>query len=513
YMNLPICAVSFVTLWLSLRHVFAGRTSDVSWRTFGRTFDFVGLFLFMGGSSSIVIGFNFATQLGWACASTLTLIVAGVLVLVVAGFYEVRTKRDALFPPIAFRDRTIVITLATTFLHNFAFNAGTFYLALYFQAVDGLSPIQAGITMLPYSLGSSLASMPAAWLIGYWSQRRNDTACQKYLICAGLAISSVGFGLMMLMSERSTHLEQTLFPLIAGVGLGMLFHAPYQVFTRALRRQEVASGTSAFFLVRFTGATVGLAVAGAVFLGRLSSTLPPGVDASVVLESVTALRNQSNWDEVLHALSLAIKAIWAVCCPCLGVALLISMFTRKIAVDESAAARAEEKSAGAPVMEGAALEGVIGLRTVVICIPNGTPGEGGPRPPNHETSDEFAEGWIEKERSPIQVERAQATYYIAHLQITIDPCCRSTAPGERAFERGPLMLRGLLTSRKRSKRPAATQARTTMSYSRAVEVGASRIPGNLGDFRPEARRDSTATSRPSFGGIEKLQKGVGEKRI
>ncbi len=34
------------------------------------------------------------------------------------------------------------------------------------------------------------------------------------------------------------------------------------------------------------------------------------------------------------------------------------MFTRKIAVDESAAARAEEKSAGAPVMEGAALEGV-----------------------------------------------------------------------------------------------------------------------------------------------------------
>ncbi|EIW64531.1 amino acid permease ScVBA-like protein [Trametes versicolor FP-101664 SS1] len=359
YMNLPICAVSFVTLWLSLRHVFAGRTSDVSWRTFGRTFDFVGLFLFMGGSSSIVIGFNFATQLGWACASTLTLIVAGVLVLVVAGFYEVRTKRDALFPPIAFRD-LLVITLATTFLHNFAFNAGTFYLALYFQAVDGLSPIQAGITMLPYSLGSSLASMPAAWLIGYWSQRRNDTACQKFLICAGLAIASVGFGLMMLMSERSTHLEQTLFPLIAGVGLGMLFHAPYQVFTRALRRQEVASGTSAFFLVRFTGATVGLAVAGAVFLGRLSSTLPPGVDASVVLESVTALRNQSNWDEVLHALSLAIKAIWAVCCPCLGVALLvgISMFTRKIAVDEGAAARADEKSAGAPVMEGAALEGV-----------------------------------------------------------------------------------------------------------------------------------------------------------
>ncbi|KAI0823070.1 amino acid permease ScVBA-like protein [Trametes gibbosa] len=358
YMNIPVCAFSVATLWLSLRHVFVDRSSGVSWETFGRTFDFVGLFLFMGGSSCIVIGFNFATQLGWLCASTLTLIVAGVLILIIAAFYEVRTKRDALFPPIAFRDRTIVITLATTFLHNFAFTAGTFYLALYFQAVNGLSPIQAGITMLPYSLGSSLASMPAAWLIGYWSQRRSDTACQKYLICTGLAIASVGFGLMMLMSEHSTHIEQTLFPLIAGAGLGMLFHAPYQVFTRALRRQEVASGTSAFFLVRFTGATVGLAVAGAVFLGQLSDTLPPGVDGSVILESVDALRSQSDWADVLHALSLAIKAIWAVCCPCLGVALLISIFTRKISFDEGTAARGDEKAAGAPAPEGAALEGV-----------------------------------------------------------------------------------------------------------------------------------------------------------
>ncbi|KAI0374453.1 amino acid permease ScVBA-like protein [Pilatotrama ljubarskyi] len=355
YMNLPICAAAFVTLWLSLRHVYLGSSSAVSWRTFGRTFDFAGLFLFMGGSSCIVIGFNFATQLGWTSASTLTLIVLGILVLIAAAFYEVRTRRDALFPPIAFKDRTIVITLATVFLHNFAFNAGTFYLALYFQAVNGLSPIQAGITMLPYSLGSSLASMPTAWLIGYWSKRRCDTACQKYLICAGLAISSVGFGLMMLMSEHSTRVQQILFPLIAGIGLGMLFHAPYQVFTRALRRQEVASGTSAFFLVRFTGATVGLSVAGAVFLVRLSSTLPPGVDGSVVLESVDALRSQTNWGEILHAMALAIKAIWAVCCPCLGIALLqISMFTRKISVEEDAAGLMQEKSAGGP----AAIEGV-----------------------------------------------------------------------------------------------------------------------------------------------------------
>ncbi|EJF66452.1 amino acid permease ScVBA-like protein [Dichomitus squalens LYAD-421 SS1] len=364
YMNLPICAFSFMILWLSLRNIYDGRTPIVSWSHFGRTFDFIGLLLFMSGSSCIVIGFNFATQNGWIAPSTLALIVTGIVVLVLGAIYEVRTKRDALFPPIAFKDRTIVIILAVTFLHNLAFNAGTFYLALYFQAgaflpaVNGLSPFEAGMTMLPYSLGSSLASMPTAWLIGYCQRRSLDTACQKYIICTGLALSSTGFGLMMLLSETSPRSTQIAFPLIAGVGLGMLFHAPYQVFTRALRRQEVASGTSAFFLVRFTGATVGLAVAGAVFLGRLRTTLPAGVDAQVVLESVDILRSRSEWPEILHALSLATKAIWTVCCPCLGVALLISMFTRKIFLDQTAA-REQEKSPGTlaekpPVM---ALEG------------------------------------------------------------------------------------------------------------------------------------------------------------
>lgn len=65
-------------------------------------------------------------------------------------------------------------------------------------------------------------------------------------------------GLLILLNERAPMAHQIVFPLIAGIGLGMLFHAPYQVFTKALKPSEIATGTSAFFLVRFTGATVGL---------------------------------------------------------------------------------------------------------------------------------------------------------------------------------------------------------------------------------------------------------------
>ena len=52
---------------------------------------------------------------------------------------------------------------------------------------------------------------------------------------------------------------QSLLPLLGGLGIGMLFHAPYQALTSVISPKELAAGTGAFFLVRFTGATVGLA--------------------------------------------------------------------------------------------------------------------------------------------------------------------------------------------------------------------------------------------------------------
>jgi hypothetical protein len=63
---------------------------------------------------------------------------------------------------------------------------------------------------------------------------------------------------MCILGVNTPIMMQSFLPLIAGIGLGMLFHAPYQAFAGALSPKELAAGTSAFFLVRFTGATVGL---------------------------------------------------------------------------------------------------------------------------------------------------------------------------------------------------------------------------------------------------------------
>jgi len=252
--------------------------------------------------------------------------------------YEKNTTRDCLFPETAFNDTTTVMILLITFLHNFAFNAGTFYLALYYQAVNGSTPFDAGLKMLPYSLGSSLASMPAAWFINTWQFKTGDTAGQNLVTSLGLLLSTLGFGLLVLLNETAKTYAQILFPLIAGVGIGMLFHAPYQIFTRTLKPREIASGTSAFFLVRFTGATMGLAVAGTIFSERIGAQLPSHL-SSQILQSfcdytqLQTLEPVSLRNHVLHAVSLSIQTVWIVCSPCLGVASIMSLFIRRIPID------------------------------------------------------------------------------------------------------------------------------------------------------------------------------------
>ncbi|EIW86443.1 MFS general substrate transporter [Coniophora puteana RWD-64-598 SS2] len=331
FLNLPVCFAAFVVLLITLHNVPLSCARDASWRSFAQKFDFVGLFLFMAGTSCIVLGCNFAMSYGWYAPITIVLTVMGPIILITGGIYEAYTKRDALFPPAAFRSLIVGTILTITFLHQFVFNAGTFYLALYFQVVNGASPLQAGIQMLPYSLGSSVASMPAAWFMSKWQERKGHTGGQNIIIGMGLLIATTGFGLMVILNERSSQALQSIFPLIAGIGVGMLFHAPYQIFTRALGPSELATGTSAFFLTRFTGATVGLSVAGMVFDDQLGHNLPSSyaslASSSSVEKLVSSIGSPSVRSKVLGGISGAISAIWIVCTPCLGVALIALYLT------------------------------------------------------------------------------------------------------------------------------------------------------------------------------------------
>jgi len=261
---------------------------------------------------------------------------------VVAGIYELWTTQDALIPPRLLKNRTTGAILFASFFQTFAYTAGTFYLSLFYQAVNGSSAIMAGIYVLPYTLGSALVSIIASRYIFY-------TGRYKDMVIGGLGLSTLGFGLMISMNEHSKQLVQELFPLIAGLGMGLLFRSPFVAVEAAMYDQDRAGSTGNFFLVRFIGSCTGLSVAGAIFESQVSRHLPTNfsLDISTVdWRTLVHIQPPELRSQVLMAVSRSISYIWIICTPGLGLSLLFCLFIRNYPIHPATRAKpSDEESA------------------------------------------------------------------------------------------------------------------------------------------------------------------------
>ncbi|EJD55395.1 MFS general substrate transporter [Auricularia subglabra TFB-10046 SS5] len=355
-LNIPICILALVLVLAALRRFrFQKRERHSTWtdlfQKLWTSFDFIGMVLLMGATACVLLGFSRATSSGWKDRVTITLVLVGLVLLVFAGLYEARTARDALIPPSLFRSFTASIVFLSSFLITFAFNAGTFYLAVYAQA-RGASPLEAGYFLLPYSLGSSAISIPTAILIDRAQRGAGKTTLPpKIAFVLGLGVSSVGFGLMTMLNIRSTAFERAFYPLVAGLGIGMTLHSPFQILTNAVGPEKLAATTGAFFLVRFIATTIGVSTAGVIFTTMLQGSLPPNFSVDDVVSDLRGLvdiQDALTREHVLAAVSRALSVIWTVCCPMVGLACFAAIFIRVTVVRGSEDELSSPKRADTP---------------------------------------------------------------------------------------------------------------------------------------------------------------------
>ena len=130
------------------------------------SFDFVGLFLLMGGTVLLLIGFQGAQTArdGWHAPATLAPLCIGIVMIILAGINEFFTSKEPILPPRLFKTRTTTALLISVFLHAITFFAAGYYVPLYFQIL-GSSATGAGVRQLPLSLGSSLCAVVAGFVV------------------------------------------------------------------------------------------------------------------------------------------------------------------------------------------------------------------------------------------------------------------------------------------------------------------------------------------------------------
>jgi len=220
----------------------------------------------------------------------------------------------------------------------------------------------AGIKVIPMSLGSSIQAIIAGLIVV-------KTGGYRLVTWFGLAVMTLGFGLMIMLDYNTSVAKQEIWLLITGIGIGCIFQPPLIALQASMPLSLMATSTAALGLMRTIGGTIGISIGDAIFTGELTQRLSkiqgynPGSSGGTSLtqniQSLSHIQPIELRNEVLHAYSRSISLIWLVCLPLSFAALLASFLMKKYTLQRNVVkgtkggptvpdADAEPTPAGAP---------------------------------------------------------------------------------------------------------------------------------------------------------------------
>jgi EmrB/QacA subfamily drug resistance transporter len=257
YVNLPIGVVALIVLAIVLPKT--GRRGEP-------VIDYLGAGLIAAGLSAIVL----VTSLGgntWAWSSPQVAIVgtAGVVLLILFYFVE-RTVAEPVLPPRLFGNRVFTVGSLLGLIVGFAMFGAITFMPLFFQTVKGASPTGSGLRLVPLMAGMLVTSIGSGRVI-------TKIGHYKPFPIAGMALMSVGFVLLSGMDATVTTLSSSLRLAVLGLGLGLVMQVLVLAVQNAVDYADLGVATSGATLFRSIGGSLGTAVFGAIFSGRLSSEL------------------------------------------------------------------------------------------------------------------------------------------------------------------------------------------------------------------------------------------------
>jgi EmrB/QacA subfamily drug resistance transporter len=241
YVNLPLGALAFAVLAVTLPTISERRKHQI---------DYAGTLLLALGLSALIL----ATTLGgntfdWASPAIVGMGLVCVVSLVALAFVEQRAA-EPILPPSLFRNRVFSLT----------------YLPLFQQVVRGLSPTASGLQLIPVMGGLLVSSIVSGQVI-------TRTGRYKAWPIAGTAIAALGLWMLSSLDETTASGVAALHMLVLGLGLGMVMQVLVLAVQNSVSYEQLGVATSGATLFRSIGGSLGTAVLGAIFTGRLTAEL------------------------------------------------------------------------------------------------------------------------------------------------------------------------------------------------------------------------------------------------
>lgn len=225
---------------------------------------------------------------GWTSSPAVVCFVVGVAGAGAFFVQEARMGDEAILPLSIFRNRTVGVSSVASVLIGVAMFGGLAALPLYLQIVKGVTPTEAGLLLLPMTLGIMAGSVLSGQVI-------SRTGRYRMFPIVGAALLTVALFVFHYV-EFDTPLWQTMVVMVAfGLGLGFNFQPLTLAVQNAVPPQQIGVATSTATFTRQIGGTLGTAVFLSILFSQAGERITVAVrDAVPTADFQAALRDPAN---------------------------------------------------------------------------------------------------------------------------------------------------------------------------------------------------------------------------
>ncbi|MFF2407520.1 MFS transporter [Streptomyces sp. NPDC058092] len=291
--------------------------------------DILGALLLAAASTCLVLLTSWGgTEYAWGSRTILGLGAGAVGTALLFLVVEHRAA-EPIIPLRLFRDSIFNVTALVGAVVGVALFGAASYLPTFLQMVDGATATESGLLMLPMMGGIVVASVVSGQLI-------SRTGRYRVHPILGGAVSVVGMWLLSRLETGTPRLEYSIAQAVLGIGIGLIMPVLVLAVQNSVQPADLGSATSANNYFRQIGGSVGAAVFGTLFAGRLADALavrlPSGADLpdpeSITPQLVHAMEPALR-DSYIQAYADAMPRIFLYLVPVLALGLFFAFFLKE----------------------------------------------------------------------------------------------------------------------------------------------------------------------------------------
>ena len=261
WIQVPLTVVSGLLVFFTLK-IPVKKTDESRFKRI----DFMGAGTLVSTLVLLLLGLNSGgNTVPWVHPLPLTALPLSAVFFAAFIYIEAQVAVEPIIPVRLLLNRTVLSACLTNWFTTMAVFGLIFYGPIYFQ-VRGMSPTEAGIRLIPQSVGTGVSSIMCGMIMRALGKYYVLNVCIQFILMLSLALTST-------LSLSTAAWPPFIYFFLTGVGYAGMLTVSLLALIASVDHKYQAVITSGSYAFRSTGSAIGITISSSVFQNILRSEL------------------------------------------------------------------------------------------------------------------------------------------------------------------------------------------------------------------------------------------------